>query len=183
MWYVMQVVSGQENRTVLMLERIVSAKNLQHCFVPTRRLKKKFHGIWNEVEEKLFPGYVFLVADQPRLLYEELKTVPALTKILGKCGEYFTPLPEKDVEMLGRMVADKEFKENEKREFSVGISQVMIRDENQLKVLSGPLRNMEGQIKKVNLHKRIAEVEMEFMGSKRLVYMGFEITEEKLKCQ
>ena len=85
--------------------------------------------------------------------------------------------------MLRRMVGDKEFKENEKREFSVGISQVMIRDENQLKVLSGPLRNMEGQIKKVNLHKRIAEVEMEFMGSKRLVYMGFEITEEKLKCQ
>jgi len=37
---------------------------------------------------------------------------------------------------------------------------------------------MEGQIKKISLHKRIAEVEMEFMGSVRVVYMGVEVVEK-----
>lgn len=179
MWYVMQVVSGQENRTVLLLKRMVSEKNLQHCFVPMRRLTKKFHGRWNEVKEKLFPGYIFLVTDQPQLLYEELKHVPALTKILGKCGEYFAPLPKKDVEMIQRMEGEKDDKKSREEGLTVGISQVIVQNEKQVRVLCGPLCNLEGQIKKVNLHKRIAEVEMEFMGSKRLVYMGIEIAKEK----
>ena len=62
MWYVMQVVSGQESRTVLLLERMISEECLEQCFVPMRRLAKKFHGTWNELTERLFPGYVVFVS-------------------------------------------------------------------------------------------------------------------------
>ena len=191
MWYVMQVVSGQENRTVLLLERMVSDRSLQHCFVPVRRLRKKFHGAWNEVTEKLFPGYIFLATEKPQLLYEELKHVPALTKILGKCEEYFTPLSGKDVETLREMQGERAEEEKEIRDgknrhregLTVGISKVSVDSVNQVKILCGPLKNMEGKIKKMNLHKRIAEVEMEFMGSMRLVYMGIEIVKENEECR
>lgn len=185
MWYVMQVVSGQENRTALMLGRMVSNENLEQSFVPLRRLRKKFHGTWNEVTEKLFPGYVFLVTDHPQLLYEELKEVPALTKILGKSGEYFTPLPKQDVELLLKMqqVKSGEGKISQKNRtecengITVDISQIAVEEGKRIRVISGPLRNMEGQVIKINLHKRIAEVEMVFMGSKRTVHMGIEIVE------
>ena len=44
MWYVMQVVSGQENRTVQLIENMVSEGILQCNSVPLRRLRKSFAG-------------------------------------------------------------------------------------------------------------------------------------------
>jgi transcriptional antiterminator NusG len=171
-WYVMQVISGQENRTVFLVEEIVSKRALESCFVPVRKLKKKFRGAWHEVTEKLFPGYVFMISKQPRLLYEELKQIPALTRMLGRCGEYFTPLSEEDVCMMEKLQNGKGGGGN----LEVEISKVAVEDGNQVRILSGPLVDLEGQIKKVNLHKRIAEVEMDFMGDRILINFGIEIT-------
>ncbi len=174
MWYVMQVVSGQENRTICLMEKMISEEILGSCFAPMRRLRKKFNGTWQEITEKLFPGYVFLISEQPQLLYEELKQIPALTKILGRCEEYFTPLSEKDVRMLEKF----QNKTVDSGELTVGISRIAVEEGNQIRILSGPLRELEGQIKKVNLHKRIAVVEVEFMGSKSLVHLGVEMVEK-----
>lgn len=174
MWYVIQVVSGQENRTAFLVEKIISGRILASCFVPVRRLKKKFHGVWQEVSEKLFPGYVFMISEQPQLLYEELKQIPALTKMLGKCEEYFTPLSEKDVQMLKRLQNGVGESEN----LEVGISQIAIEEGNRIRIISGPLVNLEGQIRKMNLHKRIAVVEVEFMENISLVHLGVEMVEK-----
>ena len=63
-----------------------------------------------------------------------------------------------------------------------GISKISIEKGKQIRILSGPLRNLEGQIKKVDLHKRTAAVELEFMGRKMVVYLGIEMVgEEKAK--
>ncbi|MXP76813.1 antiterminator LoaP [Lachnospiraceae bacterium WCA-9-b2] len=175
MWYVMQVVSGQENRTVLLIEKMVSKEIVESCFIPMRRLRKKYQGVWHEVREKLFPGYVFMITDHPQSLYEELKGIPALTKILGRWGEYFTPLSETDVQMIKKLknkTLDSGISE-------VEISQIAVEEGEQIKILSGPLKNFKGQIRKINLHKRIAEVEMEFMGSKSVVYLGIEMVDKE----
>ena len=174
MWYVMQVVSGQENRTVFLVEKIISEEILNSCFIPVRRLRKKFHGTWQEVTEKLFPGYVFLISEQPQLLYEELKQIPALTKLLGRCEGFFTPLSEKDVRMLEKL----RNRMGDSGNLEVEISKIAVEEGNQIRILSGPLMELEGQIKKVNLHKRIAVVEVEFMGSKSLVHLGVEMVEK-----
>ncbi len=174
MWFVMQVVSGQENRTVFFVEKMIPKGILENCFVPVRRLRKKFHGAWHEVTEKLFPGYVFMVSEQPQLLYEELKQIPALTKMLGRCEEYFTPLSEKDVRILEGIQKGK----NGSRNPEAGISRIAVEEGNQIRILSGPLVALEGQIRKVNLHKRIAVVEVEFMGNKSLVHLGVEMVGE-----
>lgn len=177
MWYVMQVFSGQENRTVLLAEKMISDGILENCFVPMRRRTKKFHGTWHEVTEQLFPGYVFLISEQPQLLYEELKKIPVLTRMLGRCEEYFVPLSEEDVRIMKKL--QDGFGERGKPEAE--ISEIALEEGNRIRVLSGPLVNLEGQIKKVNLHKRTAAVEIEFMGRKTVVYLGVEIV-EKMEC-
>jgi len=171
MWYVMQVISGQENQTARQVEKRIPEEIMENCFVPVRRLRKKFHGTWHEVTEKLFPGYVFMITDQPWLLYEELKKIPTLTKVLGRCGEYFTPLSEVDVQMMEKLQDGMGEKEN----LEVEISKVTVEEGNHIRILEGPLKNLEGKIKKVNLHKRIAAVEMEFMGNKSVVHLGIEM--------
>ncbi len=181
MWYVMQVVSGQENRTICLAEKMISGEILENCFVPVRRLRKKFHGVWHEVTEKLFPGYVFMISEQPQLLYEELKQIPALTRLLGRCEEYFMPLSEKDMRLLEKLQNGM----NDGRNPEAEISRIAVEEGNQIRILSGPLVNLEGQIRKVNLHKRIAVVEVEFMGNKSAVHLGVEmvgkISEESVK--
>lgn len=216
MWYVMQVISGREEHTVLMVKRTLSRGILKYCFVPMRRMKKKYRGEWLEITEKLFPGYVFLVSEQPQLLYDELKNIPALTKLLGSCEEYFTPLSDEDVRFLRKLqdmedsqnirvhdmrdmqnvcrAAQKELwnakdvrsvlqktqgEKDREKYLEVRLSRVVVGKEGKLRIISGPLKNLEGQIRKINLHKRIAVVEAEFMGSKSLIHLGIEITEMK----
>lgn len=173
MWYVMQVILGQENRTALLAEKMISQEILENSFVPMRRLRKKFHGEWHEVREKLFPGYVFLMSEQPRVLYEELKKIPAMTKVLGRSKEYFTPLSAEDVRMLEKLQTGTGIREYGYLE--VEISRIAVEEGNEIRILSGPLKNLEGQVKKVNLHKRIAAVEVEFMGNRSLVHLGVEM--------
>ena len=178
MWYVMQVISGQENRSALLVEKILSQGTVTNCFVPMRRLRKKYHGQWREVTEILFPGYVFMITEQPQLLYEELKKIPALTRLLGRCEEYFTPLSQADIQMMERL--QNGHSQIEKGgNLEVGISKVAVEEGNRIQILSGPLKNMEGQIKKVNLHKRIVEVEMEFMRNRSLLHLGIEMVGKK----
>lgn len=90
-------------------------------------------------------------------------------------GEYFTPLSETDVQMIKKLknkTLDSGISE-------VEISQIAVEEGEQIKILSGPLKNFKGQIRKINLHKRIAEVEMEFMGSKSVVYLGIEMVDKE----
>ena len=46
-------------------------------------------------------------------------------------------------------------------------------------ILSGPLKDMEGYIKKIDLHRRIAKVEVDFMNQKTLLHLGIEMIEKK----
>ena len=174
MWYVMQVASNKESSTVTLLEKLMPSYIMEQCFVPVRKMKKKFQGKWQEVTEKLFPGYVFLISEQAELLYEELKGIPALTKMLGSCEQHVTPLSESDIQLLKKLqnwMDDKTIPEAE-------ISQIHVAEGNRIQIISGPLTNMEGQIKKINLHKRIAVVEVEFMGNKSLLHLGIEMVEK-----
>ena len=61
--------------------------------------------------------------------------------------------------------------------WEIEISEVLVEAGNRIKILSGPLVNLKGQIKKINLHKRIAAVEVEFMGRKTVVNLGIEMVE------
>ena len=61
----------------------------------------------------------------------------------------------------------------------VSISKVRIDEGNEIRIISGPLKHMGGMIKKINLHKRMAEVEIEFMNRRTVIYLGIELLEKK----
>lgn len=63
----------------------------------------------------------------------------------------------------------------------VPVSQISVSENDAVTILSGPLKNVEGQIKKINLHRRIAEVEVDFMNRKTVIHLGIEMVEKKNK--
>ncbi len=98
-----------------------------------------------------------------------------LTKLLGKDEELFVALHEEETQWLEDLISLEELGDGC---FEVGLSQVYA-EENRVTVLSGPLKNVEGRIRKINLHRRIAEVEVEFMNRKTVLFLGIEMVGKK----
>ena len=61
----------------------------------------------------------------------------------------------------------------------VGLSQVSVSEDDVITILSGPLKSMEGYIRNIDLHRRIAKVEVEFMNRKTVIHLGIEMVEQK----
>ncbi len=181
MIYVLQVRSGKESEVVTFMESLVSREYFTDAYFPTRRMQKKYRGKWNEVTEKLIPGYVFVEADDPEKLYMQLKKVPRLTKVLGRDVEEqaIRALTPRDERWLRQMMGGREGQYMDpKLRGEVGLTLVSIDDDGVVHILEGPLKGVEGHILKYNLHKRYADVETEFMGQRTVLHMGIVITEK-----
>ncbi|MCI8887578.1 MAG: antiterminator LoaP [Hungatella sp.] len=173
MWYVIQTLGGEEERTAHMIRRKIPPYYMKECFVPKRERMKKFHGTWNKVEEILFHGYVFVISETPESLYQELKKIPRLTKMLGRENALFFPLSETEEQMV-QGIGDQEHR--------TVISRIKADEGKKIRVIDGPLKDYVGDVVKVNLHKREVVVRVEFMGKMVELFMGVEMVVDD-KCQ
>ncbi len=164
MWYVMQVMSGDEKKTIQMCQCIVEEEYIEEIFTPEIERMKRFRGEWHKVKKMMFPGYVFVSTDRELDLYENLRVVPALTKIL-KTGDAITPVSAKEEAFIKRLIG-----KDKVAEISVGYI-----EGDKLIVSEGPLMGMEALVKKIDRHKRIAVLQVEMFGSATEVTMGLEV--------
>lgn len=164
MWYVMQVRTGTEESIRCQCQRTIDSSVLERCFIPYYQQKKRFQGKWHIQERILFPGYVFLVCRNIEGLLENLKHVIGFTKVIGT-GSEIVPLTEEEVDLLKRMG-----KEEQLVEMSTGII-----ENDTVQILNGPLKGMEGCIRKIDRHKRKAWLEIEMFGRTMEMQVGLEI--------
>lgn len=169
MWYVIQTVGGQEQAVRALIERHLSGEGdgqVEQCFIPMRERTVKRSGEWRLVQEKLFPGYVFVVTEDAQKLLQSLKSIPRFTRLLGTGANEFVPLRPEEIAFLQRF---------EDSGHVARLSKVEVVEGSRIRILSGALLNCEGMITKVHLHKRVAEVRMQFMGRTVDLYLGFEL--------
>ena len=176
MIYVLQVAPHEENQIENIFREFMPSSLCQRFFHPMRRISKKFHGEWVETSEKLLPGYVFVETNEPEEFYKRLKTIPRLTKMLGK--SYNDSISA--WEFIGLSVEETEWLENimscgENNE--VKLSCVKRDEFGNIKVISGPLLYLADKVKKIDLHRRIAKVELSFGQKQSLLYFGIEIVD------
>lgn len=126
--------------------------------------RQKYHGKWHEEEQVLFPGYVFMVTDDLNQLHMKLRNVLGLTKLLGT-GQEIIPLTEEEVDFLLTFG-----KEEQCVEMSEGII-----EQDKVRILKGPLKGMEGYIRKIDRHKRKAFLEIQMFGRTVEMQVGLEI--------
>lgn len=164
MWYVAQVRIGTEESIRIQCEKNVSAEVLERCFIPYYEEKKRIRGEWTVQKKVLFPGYVFIVCEKLEKVYEELRNVIGMTKLIGT-GQEIVPLDEREVEFLERVGGEEQVVE-----MSEGVIEM-----SKVTITSGPLVGMEGLIKKIDRHKRKAWLEVEMFGRLQTVQVGLEI--------
>lgn len=177
-YYVLQIAPRDEEKTEIHIRKILPENVYDQCFHPTRLIRKKFHGKWVEAHEKLLPGYVFVTTEDAEGLYLQLKKIPLLTKMLGRDMEHFVRLSRQEEQWLD-LLLKKDGPRNAPERNEVGLSQIDISEGNAIRIISGPLEEMQGMVRKINLHKMIAEVEVPFMNGSTVIHLGIEFIEKQ----
>ena len=109
--------------------------------------------------------------DELKKYAEHLKNVPELTQMLGRDKNEFTPIEAGKEAMFKAMVND-----NYEIPLSVGII-----EGDKVIVKEGPLSGMEGLIKKIDRHKRVAVLNAQMFEQDVDIRIGLEIIEKYKK--
>lgn len=160
----MQVRTGYEEKMMLECQTEIPETILQKCFIPRYEEKKRIQGKWQIQRKILFPGYVFVVTEEPHRLQLYLKNIAGLTRLLGTDDE-IVPLMDSEVEFLKAFGGQEQV---------VHMSEGII-ENSKVIIKSGPLAGWEAYIKKIDRHKRKAYLELEMFGKLRNVEVGLEI--------
>lgn len=164
MWYVMQVLSGEEHRIIQQCKKQIDSECYRDIFVPRYVQKKRYRGQWHERQKTLFPGYVFIDTEDIKPFVKKLSQINGLTKLLRNADE-IAPISGEEKQYLLDMMDDSYVVQ-----ISVGY---LIGD--QICITQGALKDYTGYISKIDRHRRTAELMVDFFGRKTKVQVGLEI--------
>ena len=192
MWYVIQVQTGREEQIIEEAGKYQVQEYFDSMFAPHCVKKKKYLGQWHTQQEILFPGYLFVISSRPEELYQALKRVPKLTKLLGT-GEKWTPMTKEDIavvkrlsgkqlsgntEAAARQQGSKTGQNAQEDSWLMDFSEGYIQGEKVI-VTKGPLKGMESKISRIDRHKRLAWLTVELFGRTVELQAGLEIVRKE----
>ena len=163
-FFAVQVWTGNEARFLALAERTLSGTESRLLW-PRRSLRIRRAGVWRDSVSPIFPSYVFLqAAGVDPDLYAAVRRTPGFVRFLPS-NEGLAPLEQKDQTLLSHFLSFGEVVEKSAAYF----------DENRrIRVISGPLKNLEGMIVKVDRRKGRARVRLEMYEDSFEVDFGFE---------
>lgn len=174
MYYVIWTLTGKEDIVKDEIVAQIGQENKEKIHILTRERKQKYRGEWQIRKEKLFPGYLFmdLEASQVEPVREALRRATEHAKVL-KTGDELYPIHAQEEQLLRRLTGDTT---------NVAVS-VGVIEGDKIIVREGPLVGMEGMIKRIDRHKRMAVLEVELFNRISEVKVGLEIVEKVEKEQ
>lgn len=167
MWYVIQVMSGDEQKMKLLLEDRVDSRIYRKCIVPAYESVRRRQGKCLIMLRRLFPGYMLIDTDEPEKVHDALKKIPHFTSLLGvreKTEEQrvFIPIGNNDEEFLKSILDDGIMR----------VSYVHLSKAGRIDRVKGPLEKYRQYIVKMEYRHRFATVEAEVFGKKRRIEFG-----------
>ncbi len=151
-WYILHTYSGYENKVAADIVKLVENRNIhnliEEAIVPTVQKTVEKDGETVVVEEKVYPGYVFVKMVETNESWYICRNTRGVTGFVGPEGKP-TPLSEEEVRELehGR-------KESAQPAFEVG---------DRVAIKQGVLEGFEGEITMVDAEKQIVEIAVENM--------------------
>ena len=125
---------------------------------------KRYEGAWHKERRILFPGYLFVITEEIKELAAELNKITGFTKVLGD-KDFLMPLSDAEVNLLKRLGGDEQIVE-----MSIGVI-----EHDKIIINEGPMQGLEGFIRKIDRHKRLARIEIEMFGQVVEAQVGVEI--------
>ncbi len=163
-YFVIQVKSRGEEKYMKLILPFLENQGLRLLW-PRRRLTILKKGKKQETLAPIFPGYLFL---ETELLYPDLywrlRKTDGFFRFL-KSNHDICPLEGQDRELLLHFMSFGEIAERSKIEFD---------EHDKIRVISGPLKGLEGNIVKIDRRKGRAKVKLSLYEDSFLIDFGFE---------
>ena len=157
-WYLLKCPEGYEADYIEKCQELTEGQETTEiiCFQYHRMMR--YRGSWHLERRALLPGYIFLFGEESICLEEKGQEKEIL---LRPCERPFVKMLCSDGDNL------------------IGMSEGIIK-EGTVMVTKGPLRGKESLIRKIDRHKRTAEIEIPFEGRReKQITVGLEIYDKR----
>jgi transcriptional antiterminator NusG len=166
-FYVIQVRSQKMRQYLNVLKKQLDESNGKILW-PRRNLRIRRKGKWINELSPIFPGYLFLeTAVITPATYNTCKNIPGFIRFL-KDNYHITPLSGRDKEIVMHFLKLGEV---------VGSSLATFDENQKVRIISGPLKGLEGRIIKVNKRKKRIKLKLELYENSFYIDFSFESIE------
>jgi transcriptional antiterminator NusG len=171
-WYAIHVATGREDAVCEEIRREVDTVGYDkdyRLFVPKRKLLETKEGETHEVLRTMFSGYVLVQTDEVREFAKIALKAKGIFRFLENDG-MVQEIQVEEIALVLQMVEDDDV---------IGVSEIETDEFGFLRVISGPLKGLEGQIRKVDKYRHRAKVEVkfDFDGAVYEVWLGVRMVE------
>lgn len=163
-WYALSTISGSEQKIKKSIENLF--KDRFNLYLPCRELLHTTNGRSHKVIMPMFPGYLFI--------YKEVEEF--FSEIRHSClnhhvhpilyGFRFVAVRAHEMEFLMKLTGP---------EGLVKITECVMDENEMVKIVRGPLKDLTGRILFINKRKKKAKIRIELLNRDVEVSLGFEI--------
>lgn len=161
-WYAIHTYSGYEDAVARYLKQRVDSLEMQdkifNVIVPKEKKIKVKGGRRQEIEEKIYPGYVLVDMTLDDDSWYVVRNTPRVTGFVGAESTKPTPLSKEEVESLMTKMGEKEPKF--RIDFKVG---------EIVKITDGPFKDHDGKIAEISEEQGKVKVKIPIFGRETAV--------------
>jgi transcriptional antiterminator NusG len=158
-WYTLKVQPEREEKIRnLLLERVRNnglESQIRTILIPTESVSEIRSGKKRVVEQKTYPGYLFVEMDLVDEAWYAINETAGITGFVSANPREPQPLPDEEINRILKVIDDGKEKPKPKIEFEVGQG-VRIKD--------GPFTNFEGQVEEVYPDKGLLKINVFIFG-------------------
>jgi len=172
-WYVVHSYAGYENKVKANLETRISSLDMEEYIyqveVPTREEVEVKNGKRQQVQNKVFPGYILVRMELSPESYSCVRNTPGVTGFVGATDRADRPAPlslDEVLKWLAPAVPTKDAKKAEVKvlDFEVGDS---------VTVTEGAFASLHGTIAEINADQQKLKVLVSIFGRETAVELNF----------
>ena len=162
-WFIIQTLSGQENKVKDSIEKRVKTEEMQDCvrevLVPMEKVVEVRNQKKTVTNRKLWPGYVFvdmiLLDDDKRVIETAWYFIRETQGVIGFLSDPPQPTPTEEVDAIKTQISISEDTEKPKVNFAVGET---------IKINNGPFLNFSGVIEEIDPERGKLKVTVNIFG-------------------
>lgn len=156
-WYVVHTYSGYENKVASSLEAVIENRNLrdmiQDVKIPVETVVEIKDGKRKEVENKLYPAYVFVKMVLTDETWYIVRNTRGVTGFVGASSQKPSPLSQKEVDAMGVETKKQTI------DFAVG---------DNVEIADGPLAGFIGEVVEIDADAMKVKVNVSMFGRETL---------------
>ncbi|MFH1347736.1 MAG: transcription termination/antitermination protein NusG [Candidatus Margulisiibacteriota bacterium] len=165
-WYVIQALTGQEDRVKRAIDLTIKSTGLQdkvfQVLVPTEETVEIKGGKRVEKVKKMFPGYVFLEMILDDESWYHMRQTPGVARFIGTKVKP-TPVSGKEMQRVLKQLGKEE-----------KLLEITFEKGEGVRIISGPFRGYTGTVDEVNAEKGKLKILINIFGRDTPVEVNFE---------